>query len=88
MDIKITEHALFEINRRQLLEELIINTVVGPEQVIELQKGRRIYQSKYLDWHMRKEMLLRVVCEERNNLLFIITAYRTSKIDKYWVKVG
>jgi hypothetical protein len=88
MDVKITDHAQFEIDRRQLSEEMIIDVVLGPEQVMELQKGRRIYQSKYLDWHMKKEMLLRVVCEERNNLLLIITAYRTSKIDKYWVKVG
>lgn len=31
-------------------------------------------------------MLLRVIMEKRADSLVVITAYRTSKIDKYWRK--
>jgi len=33
-----------------------------------------------------KEMLLRVICEKRHGAFFIVTAYKTSKVDKYWKK--
>jgi len=84
MRILISDHAHFEIERRQLSEEMVRNVVQNPEQVVKLKKERKIYQSKYHDSAEAKDMILRVICEERHNLLFVITAYRTSKIDKYW----
>ena len=33
-------------------------------------------------------MLLRVIGIESSNKFKVITAYKTSKIDKYWVKGG
>ena len=88
MDVVLTDHAKFETNRRQLSEETVISVAQAPEQFIRLPKGRRICQSKYYDSQESKEMLLRVVCEEKNDLLLVVTAYRTSKIDKYWVEDG
>lgn len=88
MDIILTNHAKFEIDRRQISEEAAIGVAQNPEQVIKLLQGRRIGQSRYFDSRANKEMLLRVICEERDNLLFVITAYKTSKIDKYWVEEG
>jgi len=54
--------------------------------MIKLVKERRICQSKYFDSGTGKEMLLRVICEERNTLFSVITAYKTSRIDKYWIE--
>ena len=88
MDVVISDHARFEILRRQLSDEIVRSVVQNPQQVVELKKERRICQSKYYDSTEGREMLLRVICEERRNLLFVITAYRTSKIDKYWAKEG
>ena len=88
MNITISHHARFEIVRRQLSEEVVRNVVQNPQQVIKLQKGRKVCQSKYYDLATGREMLLRVICEERHAQLFVVTAYRTSKIDRYWAKEG
>ena len=53
-----------------------------------MSKERKMCQSRYYDSAEDREMILRVVCQERRNLLFVITAYRTSKIDKYWAREG
>ena len=86
MDIVISDHAKFEMLRRQLSEETVKNVAQNPQQVVKLSKERRVCQSKDYDSNEGKEMLVRVVCEKRNDLLFVVTAYRTSKIDKYWEK--
>ncbi len=88
MDIVISDHARFEIVRRQLSEEAVRSVAENPQQVVKLKKERKVYQSKYYDSTDGREMLLRVICEERHNLLFVVTAYRTSKVDKYWEKEG
>lgn len=86
MDVVISDHARFEIASRQLLEEVVASVAQNPQQVVKLKKERKVCQSKYYDSTEGREMLLRVVCEERHDLLFVITAYRTSRIDKYWGK--
>ena len=86
MDVVISDHARFEIVRRQLSEEVVRSIVQNPQQVVKLKKERKVCQSKYYDSTEGREMLLRVICEERHDLLFVITVYRTSKIDKYWQK--
>ena len=88
MDVVISDHALFEVVRRQLSEEVVRGVAQNPQQVVRLKKERKVCQSKYYDSAEDKEMILRVICEERRNLLFVITAYRTSRIDKYWAKEG
>jgi len=47
-------------------------------------KGRVILQSKYKNSIEQKEMLLRVIGKEVNGVFIVITAYKTSKIEKYW----
>ena len=84
MNVVISDHAQFEIVRRQLSEEVVRSIAQNPQQVVKLKKGRKTCQSKYYDLAEGREMLLRVICEERHDLLFVVTAYRTSKIDKYW----
>ena len=88
MKILIINHAQLEIVRRQLSSEAVINVVQNPQQVIEVEKGRKVYQNKYYAIDNDKEMLLRVICEESPSQILVITAYRTAKIDKYWVKEG
>ena len=84
MDVVISEHARFEMARRQISEEMIRNVAQNPQQVVKLGKGRSVQQSKYYDSAYGEEMLLRVICEERHDSLFVVTVYRTSEIDKYW----
>ncbi len=86
MDITIKEHARFEIQRRGIEESDIISVINQPQQIIPSKKGRIILQSKYYDRRERKEMLLRVIGKENPERFIFITAYKTSKIEKYWRK--
>ena len=86
MDVIIKDHARFEIQRRGIEEKDIVAVINQPQQVIPSKKGRIILQSKYFDKTERKEMLLRVIGKESSEGFIVITAYKTSKIEKYWGK--
>ena len=54
----------------------------SPQQIVDTTDGRKIYQSVFSVYG--KQMLVRVVVAELKNHNEVITAYRTSKIRKYW----
>jgi len=84
VQINFTEHARFEMNRRQISEELVKSVIKNPEKRYIARKGRVVLQSKYKNSIEQKEMLLRVIGKEINEVFIVITAYKTSKIEKYW----
>ena len=86
MEVIIKEHAGFEAERRGITEEFIKFIVNNPQQKLPSKKGRVIVQYKYYDEAENKEMLLRVIGIETSEAFQVITAYKTSKISKYWVK--
>lgn len=88
MGIIITGHGRFEAARRDIPEGLIKSVIESPQQKLFSKKGRIILQNKYYDEIEGKEMLVRVIGIESSNEFKVITAYKTSKIDKYWVKGG
>lgn len=88
MEVLFTEHARFEIQRRQINENDIKELIKQPQQIISTKKGRVIYQKKYFDKSMKKEILLRVIGKNEKGRFIVITAYKTSKIKKYWIKGG
>jgi hypothetical protein len=49
---------------------------------LDLQPGRVVLQSKYLEGGT--EYLLRVFVDIDRTLAEVVTAYRTSKVAKYW----
>jgi hypothetical protein len=63
MNILITEHADFEMQRRQISLSLVQRVVEKPQQIVPSRKGRLIYQSRFFDEREDKEMLLRVVLD-------------------------
>ena len=86
MDVIIKEHARFEIQRRRIEETDIITVINQPQQRTSSMKGRIVLQSKYFDKMEQKEMLLRVIGKESQEGFVVITAYKTSRIEKYWKK--
>jgi len=87
-EVVISDHARFEMERRQIAEEAVRQVALAPEQAVPLGRGRTIRQSRIVDDGSGKTMLLRVVTEERQGQLFVVTAYRTSKVSKYWQPEG
>jgi hypothetical protein len=79
--ILFTRHARFELKRRGIRQADVVTTISNPGQVVPSRKGRFIYQSRI---GPGGRLLLRVVVREGVYAYHVITAYKTSKVAKYW----
>ena len=79
--INISGHAQFEMHRRGIDRAEVEQVIRSPEQVLPSRKGREIYQSRF---GPRGRLLLRVVVKEVATAYHVVTAYKTSKVAKYW----
>ena len=84
--VVFSEYALFEMRRRGIEKGSVKEVVERPQQQIPSRNNKIILQSKYLDSLQNKEMLLRVIGRRTREEFFIITVYKTSRIEKYWQK--
>ena len=82
-DYVLTPHASREIARRGLSLATIQTVLTAPEQRIELRPGRVVLQSRMADASGRT-FLLRAVVDIERRPAEVVTAYRTSKVVKYW----
>ena len=82
--IVFTDHALFEMKRRGLPREIIEKIITEPEQQWEVRKGRMVLQSRIPFGDTAEIYLVRVFMDIDRNPPEIVTAYKTSKIEKYW----
>ena len=80
----ISEHALIEMKRRGLGEEVVRSVLVAPEQRLEVRSGRVVLQSRVEMGDPAKTYLVRVFLDTDREPAEVLTAYRTSKISKYW----
>jgi len=85
MKINISQHALFEMQRRKIPEEALRAVVDSPQTRMASRHGREILQGIYFDAHLGKDMLLRVVGVYEPDGFKVITIYKTSKFDKYFI---
>ena len=78
MPIKFTKHALERMRIRSITKEEIIDTINNPEKQLNDSFGNIIAHK------VKKKYLLRVFyCNEEDSKV-VITAYKTTKIDKYF----
>jgi Domain of unknown function (DUF4258) len=80
VDYILTDHAVIELSRRGLEQRDIDAVLRNPE--VDVRPGRVVLQSKYLEGGT--EYLLRVFVDIDHTPAEVVTAYRTSKIAKYW----
>jgi hypothetical protein len=67
------------------LSEATIRAILSPpEQRIEVRPGRVVLQSKIVSGHPEKMVLIRGFVDIDRTPAEVVTAYRTSKIAKYW----
>ena len=83
MEISITDHALENINQREISIDLIFDVIETPKYKIKQSDNRYILMEVYFDNLLAEEMLIRVVVEETQTGVTVITAYKTSKLNKY-----
>jgi len=77
MLIKFTKHALERMKIRNISKEEIIDTINNPDKETKDSFGNIIVQKA------EKNYLLRVFYFNEENSKIVITAYKTSKLDKY-----
>jgi hypothetical protein len=81
--IRWTPHALQNLLDREIDRQEVEIAARQPEFVVDDPPGRQIFMRRYLDQILNKEMLLRVVIEENQNELVVVTIYKTSQIRRY-----
>jgi hypothetical protein len=79
--IRISGHALFEMTRRGIRRADVVRMVRQPGQVVPGEKGRHVYQGLI---GKARRLLLRVVVASGPRAFAVVTAYKTSKVAKYW----
>lgn len=84
-----SNHALQEMDRRDIHRVIVESILNGPEQVVAGQENRTIYQSRSIqmpveEGEVERVYLIRVVVDEQIDPPVVITVYRTSKVQKYW----
>jgi hypothetical protein len=81
LEFVLTPHASFELQRRGLDERMIRQVLAEPERRIAVRPGREVVQSVFELGERR--YLVRLFVDVDRSPAEIVTAYRTSKIDKY-----
>jgi hypothetical protein len=82
MKFRFSDHAAEEIERRGVGRANVDGVLDAPAQIVEERSGRRAYQSRvnFADG----EYLVRVLIDPADDPPVVLTAYRTSRIAKYW----
>lgn len=83
-EYRLTNHARSEMERRGISEAEVARVLSAPEQSEQIRPGRAILQSRMAVGDSEKIYLLRVLVDTDRDPAEVVTAYRTSKIDKYW----
>jgi Domain of unknown function (DUF4258) len=83
-EYRLTDHARFEMERRGISEAEIAQVLSAPEQTDLVRSGRAVYQSRMESGEYGKIYLLRVFVDIDRRPAVVVTAYRTSNIEKYW----
>jgi hypothetical protein len=82
LDFVLTPHAISELQRRGLDGAVVRQVLADPEQRISVRAGREVAHSR-IEFAGRR-FLVRVFVDVDRSLAEVVTACRTSKIDKYW----
>ena len=80
----LTEHARVQMARRGLSESLVEEILRSPEQRLPAGPDRAILQSRIPGPEAGKAYLVRVLVDIGKTPPEVVTAYRTSKVGKYW----
>lgn len=85
MRFQISEHALEEMKRRKLSKALVKGILKGPQQIVNEYGNRKAFQS-IIKFETGKDYLVRVIVNDNVEPAKVVTAYRTSRINKDWRK--
>ncbi len=84
MKYRLSQHARQEIERRRIPLDLLGAVLENPDQIVPERGVTKAYQSKCEIGG--KMFLLRAIVDDSVDPAVVVTAYRTTKIEKYWGK--
>ncbi len=84
MRYRLSSHARQEIERRAIPLSLLEAVLESPDQVVPERGRLKAFQCKRDI--SGKIFLLRVIVDDSADPAVVVTAYRTTKIEKYWGK--
>ena len=80
----ITPHAVFEMARRGISEEMVRSVLATPEQQLDVRPGRVVFQSRISTGAPVRTYLVRVFVDVDRRPAEVVTVYRTRKVSRYW----
>jgi len=83
-DFNLSPHARFEMARRGLSEELVRFVLRTPDQRESIRPGRDVLPSIVAGDGTDQPQLVRVFVDIDRRPAVVVTAYRTSRISRYW----
>jgi hypothetical protein len=83
MVFKLSRHAREEMERRSISLPLLESVMDDPQQIVVERENLKAYQS-VVDVAEKGSFLLRVIVDDAVEPPMVVTAYKTSKINKYW----
>jgi hypothetical protein len=81
--IRWSAHKRKKAAKREIDEADLEQTIRQPDSIVPEQPPRSTFMRRYFDEVLETEMLLRVVVEETDTELVVVTLYKTSKFRKY-----
>ena len=83
MEVVLHQHAEDQILKRKLDRSLVIEVALHPDQIMYNKGLPPVAQSQIEE--NGKLYLIRVAFRDEGATRIVITAYKTSKISKYWI---
>jgi hypothetical protein len=80
--IQLSNHALRQIVARKLDPEVVRRAAGSPDQIVEQEGELPTAQTRIV--FRGKPALLRIAFRDDDEVRLVITAYATTKIEKYW----
>ena len=81
-----SDHAANQINRRGITPKDVYEVLANPLSITPSREGRVVIQGLVISEISRKSALLRIFVDVDRNPPVIVTAYKTSKLEKYGVQ--
>ncbi|MBM3436426.1 MAG: DUF4258 domain-containing protein [Bacteroidetes bacterium] len=81
MNFQYSKHSLEQIKLRELNQRIIEDLLNEPERIVEHDKNSVFFQKLIKEGN--KKYLYRVLINMEKQPAMVITAYKTSKIEKY-----
>lgn len=84
--VRMTEHAEGRASARGIDPAVVLEVAERPEQTVSIRPGREVRQARVPHGPQTKGYLIRVVVDVHDDIVEVVTVYRTSRIDKYWMR--